>query len=112
MDKLEINALSITTHIGIHTWEQKILQQVLIDLSFPIDCASAHDEIKNTIDYDQVCQRITDFVESNSFHLIETLAEKVAQLIKNEFKVPQLAIRVSKPSAVKNATNVSVFIER
>ncbi|GGI89584.1 dihydroneopterin aldolase [Legionella impletisoli] len=112
MDKLEINALSITTHIGVHAWEQKILQQVLIDLSFPIDCASVHDELKNTIDYDQVCQRITDFVESNSFQLIETVAEKVAQLVKNEFKVTQLSIRVSKPSAIKNAANVSVHLER
>lgn len=112
MDKLDITALSVTTHIGVHDWEQRILQHLLIDISMPTDCAAAKDELSNTIDYDQVCQRVTAFVESNQFKLIETVAEKVALLIKNEFKVSQLRIRVSKPSAIKNAGDVSVTIER
>jgi 7,8-dihydroneopterin aldolase/epimerase/oxygenase len=112
MDKLEIVDLSITTHIGVHDWEQQILQQVLINISLPTDCAAAQDQIANTTDYDELCKRITDYVESNTFKLIETLAEKVAQLLKAEFKVPQLKLSVSKPCAIKNAADVRVTIER
>lgn len=112
MDKLEITGLSISTHIGVHAWEQRILQPVLLDISVPTDCSTADDDLANALDYDKLCQRVTTFVESNSFNLIETLAEKVAALIKNEFKVSALTIRVSKPSAIKNAANISVVIER
>jgi dihydroneopterin aldolase len=112
MDKLEITALSISTHIGIHAWEKRILQQVLIDISLPVDCAKANDDLANSIDYDALCKKVTSFVEANTFNLIETVAEKVAQLIKDEFKVAQLTIKVSKPNAVKNAGNISVVIAR
>ncbi|KTD38688.1 dihydroneopterin aldolase [Legionella oakridgensis] len=112
MDSLDISSLYVSTYIGIHAWEQRILQRLLIDISIPINCSSCNDELFNTIDYDQLCQRITTFVESNCFNLIETVAEKIAQLIKNEFPVSQLSVRVSKPDAIKNAGNISITINR
>jgi dihydroneopterin aldolase len=102
MDSLQITALSIMTHIGIHDWEQRILQELLLDIQIPIDITTCHDQIKNTIDYDQLCQRITTFIESNSFSLIETVAEKVGQLLKTEFNVEALTLTVSKPHAIKS----------
>lgn len=112
MDTLHISALSIMTHIGIHEWEQRILQQLLVDIRIPIDVAACNNQLANTIDYDQLCQRITTFVETTHFSLIETVAEHVAQLIKNEFKVNELSVSVSKPHAIKNAANICVTINR
>jgi len=112
MDTLQISALSTMTHIGIHDWEQRILQQLLIDIHIPIDIANCNNQLSNTIDYDQLCQRVTTFVESNTFSLIETVAEKVVQLIKDEFQVKQLTVSISKPHAIKNAKNICVTITR
>ena len=112
MDKLEITALRANTHIGIHAWEQRILQRLLIDLSMVCDLSSCHNELANTIDYDQLCQRVTAFVEGNNFTLIETVAEQIAQLIKAEFNVAGLTVKVSKPDAIKNAANIAVVITR
>lgn len=112
MDMLHISDLKITTKIGVHAWEQRILQPLLLDIRIPIDASACNDQLKNTIDYDLLCQTITSLVESNTFALIETVAESVAQYVKDTFSIQQLTVRVSKPHAVANAGNVSITIER
>ena len=112
MDLLQIKALSVKTHIGVHAWEERILQQLLIDIVLHTDVTACHDNLANTIDYDQLCQKVTQHLESNTFTLIETVAEQIAVLIKKEFHVDQLTVSVSKPHAVKNASNVCITIHR
>ena len=111
-DILHISALSIMTHVGEHAWEQRILQQLLLDIKIPTDLTKCNNQLENTIDYAKLSQRVTAFVESNAYTLIETVAETVAQFIKDEFKVTQVTLTVSKPHAIKNASNVSVTINR
>ena len=112
IDTLRISALCMNTRIGVHAWEQRISQKLLLDISIPVDLSTCNNELANTIDYDALCQCVTTFVESNAFTLIETVAEQVAQLIKDTFKVAQLTVSVSKPNAVKNASNICVTILR
>ena len=112
MDQLDITGLKISTKIGVHAWEQQILQTLLIDISIIQDLSDCQESLANTIDYDQLCQRITHDLESNAYALIETVANRVAQFIKEHFSVTQLTVRVSKPNAVKNASNVSVTVVR
>ncbi len=111
-DRLQITGLSVTTQIGIHAWEQRISQKLVLDIQIPVDLSTCNNELANTVDYDALCQQVTTFVESNAFTLIETVAEQVAQLIKDAFKVASLTVSVSKPHAIKNAGNVSVTIHR
>ena len=99
-------------HIGVHAWEQKILQQLLIDLHIPLDDCSYADKLENTFDYAAICESIVSFVEKHSFQLIETVAEQVAAFIKEIFAVPAITITVSKPHAIKNAKSVSITISR
>lgn len=112
IDTLHISALSITTRIGVHAWEQRISQKLLLDINIPIDLSDCNNDLANTIDYDALCQCVTTFVESNAFTLIETVAEQVASLIKETFKIALLTVSVSKPHAIKNAGNVCVTITR
>ena len=111
-DSLRISALRATTHIGVHDWEQRILQPLLLDICVPIDVSTCDNTLSNTIDYSALCQRITTFVESTTFQLIETVAEKVAQLIKDEWHATEVSVSVSKPHAVKNAGTISVTVKR
>lgn len=96
----------------MYAWEQRIIQQLKLDITIPVDLSNCQDTIANTIDYDDLCQRVTTFVESNAFALIETVAEKVAALLKDVFSIHQLTISVSKPHAVKNAGNIRITIKR
>ncbi|KTD66399.1 dihydroneopterin aldolase [Legionella shakespearei] len=112
MDVLNITALSVATKIGVHAWEQKINQQLVIDISIPSNFADCDDKLENTIDYDALCHTITESVESQSFHLIESVAQHVAELVKREFGVARITVAVSKPHAIKNAGNIQVVVTR
>jgi dihydroneopterin aldolase len=110
LDCLHIDGLKVNTRIGVYAWEQQICQPLLIDISIPADFKVCDDQLAKTIDYDKLCQRVTDYVESNAFQLIETVAHQIVQLIKREFNVKELSVAVSKPHAVKNALNIKVSV--
>lgn len=111
-DTLHISALNVATQIGVHAWEQRIKQTLLIDIIIPFDFSACEEDLSKTIDYDALCQKVTQYVESRSFQLIETVANTVAALIQNEFNVTELTVKVSKPHAVKNAGMIQVVAHR
>lgn len=112
MDTLSIKALSMNASIGVHAWEQRILQRLLIDIDMSCDVSQCDDELNKTIDYDSVCQTITQYIESRHFNLIETVANSVAELIKNDYGIKHITVSVSKPHAIKNAADVRITITR
>ena len=112
MDHLIIKALSVTTKIGVHVWEQRINQQLLLDISIPADFSACQEDLTKVIDYDALCHSVTHFIETKSFQLIETVANEVANLIQQQFKVTTLSVTVTKPHAVKNAGIIQVIVTR
>ncbi len=115
MDQVFIKGLAVEAVIGVYDWERTILQPLVLDLDlgWDIRAAAAGDDLKATLDYAAVSQRVLDFVGSSEFLLVEALAENVAALIVREFSVPWLRLRVTKPGAVSQASGgVGVLIER
>ncbi|MDX8395335.1 MAG: dihydroneopterin aldolase [Mariprofundaceae bacterium] len=114
MDKVLIEGLEIRTVIGIYDWEREIRQMVKIDLEMDWDIkkAALSDDISDTLDYKAVSKRLISFVETSSFGLIEALAESCAKIVLEEFSVPWLRLKMSKPGAVRGSENVAVVIER
>ncbi len=112
MDNLHIRGLTVATHIGVHAWEQQILQRLSLDITIPADFSACEDKLDKTTDYDKLCQRITHYVETNAFQLIETVADNVARLIKQEFNIEQVTVAVSKPYAIKNAADIRITVTR
>lgn len=108
MDYIQITNLKVKTKIGVHKWEQAILQTLKLDIEIPIDINQCNDQIENTIDYDKLCQMVTEHIENKSFALIETVASEIIALIKDNFKVDSVNLSVSKPNAIANAGNISV----
>jgi len=114
MDLVLIEGLEVRTVIGIYDWEREIRQTVRLDLEMAWDISKAGqtDNIEDTLDYKSVSKRLIDFVESSEFGLIEALAEHCAKIILDEFHVPWLRLKMSKPGAVRGSENVAVLIER
>ena len=52
------------------------------------------------------------FIEDSDFQLVETLAERVADVVREEFGVAWLKLRLSKPGALRGSRDVGVIIER
>ena len=81
-------------------------------MAFDCKRAAKTDAIEDTIDYKKITKGIIKFVEESEFQLQETLAEGIATLVKNEYKVNSLKLRVSKPGALRHAEDVGVIIHR
>ena len=113
-DIIYIKDLRVETIIGIFDWERKVKQEVSIDMEFPFDCkkAAATDSIDDTIDYKAICKGVIKFVEDSSFQLQESLAEGIASLVKEEYNVESIKLRVSKPGALRGAKDVGLVIHR
>ena len=114
MDKIFLEDMRVETVIGIWEWERKIRQTVAIDLEMSADIrkAAASDEVEDTLNYKSVAKRVQAFVGESSFQLVETLAEKIAAVVLDEFDVDWVRVRVNKPGAIRGAKGVGVLIER
>ena len=114
MDIVYIRELEVRTIIGIFDWEREQRQVVSLDLEMGSDIATAAatDTIENALDYKAVAKRLIDFIEKSEFFLVETLAERVADILVNEFNVPWVKLRLGKPGAVTGSKDVGVIIER
>jgi 7,8-dihydroneopterin aldolase/epimerase/oxygenase len=114
MDKIFIHALKTETIVGIFDWERQVKQTVVMDIEFSADIAKAalSDSIDDTLNYKRVAKRVLAFVDESSFHLVETLAERIALLILEEFGVGWVSITLSKPGAIRGSRDVGVMLER
>ncbi len=113
-DKVFIEDLRVETVIGIYDWEREIRQTVSLDLemAFDIHKAGLSDSIEDTLNYKEVAKRLINFIQDSEFQLVETLAERCAAIILDEFAVGWLRLKLSKPGAVRGSAAVGVIIER
>ncbi|BDU18341.1 dihydroneopterin aldolase [Lysobacter auxotrophicus] len=114
MDHVFIEGLEIEALIGIYDWERRIRQPLVFDLEMAFDnrVPAATDAIADTLNYKAISNRIVEYVSQSSFELVETLAERVAQIVLTEFGVRHVRLKLSKPGAVRGARAVGVTIER
>ncbi len=113
-DKIFIQGLKISCVIGTLPQERKKKQEIVVDLEFPapIRRAAKRDDLRDALNYQRIAESVSKFVSKSRFHLIETLAERLAQALLREFKLKNITLRISKPNAVRNAKNVWVEIRR
>jgi dihydroneopterin aldolase len=106
-DRIYVEDLRVKGTIGIFDWEKKIKQE--ISLSYEID----HDNLSaSKEDYKTITKKIISFIEENKFELVETFAEKIAEMVIKDFDVNWIKLRVSKPGALRFSKDVGVIIER
>ena len=114
MDLIYLHDLKVDCVIGIWDWERRTTQTMTIDIDIAVDVqkAAATDRIEDTLNYKAVAKRVIAFVGSSQFQLVETLTEKIAELILVEFQAPWVRVAVNKRGAIRGATDVGVIVER
>ena len=114
MDIVYIRDLRIETIIGIYDWEREVKQTVSLDLEMAHDIhkAAETDDIQYALNYKSIAKRLIAFIENAEFLLVERMAEEVASIVTEEFSVPWLKLRVSKPGALRGSQDVGIIIER
>ena len=113
-DIIFIQGLRIDNQIGICHWEKMIRQTVVLDLSLStnIQYSAYSEQVTDTIDYQTIHDYVISYVKSNTFSLIETLAEQVANQLIQKFQIDKIKLTVTKPGALKYAQAAGVSICR
>jgi len=114
MDIIYLNELRVDTVIGIYDWERRTKQTVILDIEMATDIkkAAGSDDIEDTLNYKAVAKRLIAYVGATEFELVETLAEKTAEMLLSEFNIPWCKIRLNKRGAVRGVRDVGIIIER
>jgi dihydroneopterin aldolase len=114
MDVIFIRDLRLDTRIGAYEFERRQPQalQFEIEIGRPSIAACETDQLADTIDYAAVVKAIQGVLAEHSFHLLEPLAEKLADLLLSRFEATWIRLEVTKAGIVPGARYVGVRIER
>ena len=113
MDTITIKDLGVLCKIGVPDEERSKPQRLLItvEMSGEFSRAAQSDDIAHTINYYDVSQRITQLCATQSFKLIERLADQIATILLSEFGAQQATVEVKK-FILSNARHVSFKLTR
>lgn len=97
-DRLTIERLEFQGYCGVSELERETLQPMAVDLELAFDMAraAATDDIQDTVDYVQITEQVLAIVQTERFHLLEALAERLAQAILRGFAVSEIELWVRK----------------
>jgi len=97
-DKLIIHDLAAACRIGVSEEERAAPQTLWVDLELAIDASwtAAREDVHVALDYAKLVAVVKQRVEHRAYHLLETVAEELADLILREFDTPEVEVRVKK----------------
>lgn len=113
-NRIHIRDLTLRCIIGAFPEERKARQDVLINIVMECDFgrAAATDSLDDTVNYKTLNKKIVAMVEESQFHLIETMAERIAEICLGAQGVHRVWVTVDKPGALRFARSVAVEVER
>jgi D-erythro-7,8-dihydroneopterin triphosphate epimerase len=113
-DRIFIRDLAIRCIVGIDEQERREKQDVLVHITMHIDLRQAGrtDALEDTIDYRALKKRILERAGQSQFHLVEALAQSIADECLRDERVERVEVAVEKPGALRFARTVGVEIVR
>ena len=109
---IRVEGLLIETVIGVYDWERDLPQQLLVTLDLKTDIQEAvqEDAIEKAVDYDKLTRKITEWAETQTFTLVETMAVGILRFVMNHPRVTHGVVSVAKPGALKDAEYIEVEV--
>ena len=109
-----IHDLVLDSYIGVYDHEKDTAQKIRVnvDLSVIENTRNLQDDISNVVCYEKIVNAIETIVDSGHVHLVETLAENIAEMSLQDARISCVRVRVEKLEAIKNTTSVGIEIER
>jgi len=102
-DKIIVGGIKFHAYHGLTRLEREVGVRCSIDVEMSVDlsAAIASDKLGDTIDYREVHRIVLEIGQvRNSFHLIESLAGRIASEILRKFKVSEVTVRVRKETPI------------
>ena len=113
-DVIFINNLTFDTIIGVLPHERIVKQPIIINLEVTVNTyiAACSQTLADTLDYADLASAITSLTQQAECLLVETLAQKIADLTLSYSGASSVKVSVTKPDALANASGVGVKIVR
>ncbi|ROR89439.1 dihydroneopterin aldolase [Nocardioides aurantiacus] len=115
-DRLAVRGLRFRGHHGVLDHEKRDGQDFLVDLVLLLDTrpAAQTDDLQDTVDYGSLVEQVRAVVEGDPVDLIETLAQRIADVCLTKPAVVEVEVTVHKPHAPIQATfeDVALTINR
>ena len=110
---IRLKNIQIYAYHGVRDYEREhgTRFEIDVELDASLDRAVTSDELADTIDYVSVQQEVSAITTSNRFHLVETLADRIAGMLLLKFPVQEVIVRVRKPGAALGTILDTVEIE-
>ncbi len=116
LDRLALTGLRATGHHGVLAQERREGQEFVVDVELRLDTRGAADtdQLSATVHYGELAERLHEAVTRDPVDLIETLAQRLADVCLAEPAVVTAVVTVHKPHAPIPVTfdDVSLTIER
>lgn len=112
LDELAVLGIECFAHHGVLDFERRDGQSFLVDLVLGLDTAVAAvtDDLRDTVDYGSLVASVKAAVESDPVDLIETLAQRIADVCLAGSRVRWVRVTVHKPDAPIEATFTDVVL--
>lgn len=115
-DRIELQGLRILTIIGILEHERQIAQPLEFNIALYVDLAKAcaNDQLRDTVDYGEICQLIEKIAANHSCLLLESLAGSVAETLLKHPLIEEVEISVKKlrPPVASDLSAAAIVIHR
>jgi dihydroneopterin aldolase len=114
MDHIFIRDLRLDARVGFHKRERHAAQTLRLDLEIGIaqNAVFTSDRVADCIDYDTVVERVRALLAEGHFNLVETVADRIARLLLDEFGAAFARVSVAKLGVMQGAGLVGVSVER
>lgn len=112
-DRIALRGLKFFAYHGMLREEKVLGQTFVVDIDLYTDLRKAgkSDQVEDTINYAEVYARIKTIVKTEKYHLIERLAERIAEDILREFPCEALRVILHKPQAPIPGIFDEAFVE-
>ena len=114
MDILFLRDFRLELIIGIYEWERKVPVRLDLEIGLPDSKAGGTDNVADTIDYGAVAKRVKDYLHNapQPITLVESVAEHVAAIVRDEFGAPWVKVSVTKFAIIPGIKELGITIER
>jgi len=111
-DELSVRGIECHGHHGVFDFERREGQVFVVDLVLGVDTrpAAASDDLQDTVDYGSLVASVKAAVENDPVDLIETLAQRIAEVCLLDRRVEWARVTVHKPDAPIDATFSDVVL--
>ncbi|WP_109506444.1 dihydroneopterin aldolase [Nocardioides speluncae] len=111
-DEISITGIECFGHHGVFDFERREGQNFVIDVTLGLDTrpAATSDDLRETVDYGSLVASVKVAVENDPVDLIETLAQRIADVCLLDDRVEWTRVTVHKPEAPIDATYSDVAL--